>query len=100
VNQEKIKQRKMEVWDREVAKLKEKEGKRNIKCPFLFLSREEIPRHPLWVHFVQNFTKKLQQISDIEQLNSYIEAILIIQRVFYYTPAEIYQHVLSCNAAA
>lgn len=100
VNREKIRARKMEVWEREVAKLKEKEGRRTLKCPFLFLTREEIPRHPLWAQFVQNFTKKLQQISDIEQLNSYIEPILIIQRVFYYTPAEIYQHVLSANAAA
>ncbi len=50
----------MEQWGAFIKKLQEEQGKaQTIKCPYLFLEKEEISRHEHWTTLMREISRKL-----------------------------------------
>jgi hypothetical protein len=100
-NRERIQKKMMENWERMVKKMQEKEGKsKPVKCPYLFLEREEITRHEQWAAMMKEIHRKMTQIADITAFNEYLPTLFQIQRIFNSVPADIYQLVFTRNGLA
>jgi hypothetical protein len=68
--------------------LKSKDPKaKETPCPYLFLEREEIPRHEHWVSMIEQMQTKMKEAKDFLELNQYIPVLLLIQKTFYHIPA-------------
>ena len=59
-NRERIEERMMRNWEKIIAQMKKNKSiKGQPQCPYLFLTREEIPAHELWTDFEEGLQLKL-----------------------------------------
>ena len=53
-NREEIKKKKLWAWEKTVKKMRSKDPRaKSMPCPYLFLEKEEIPRHEAWINLLE-----------------------------------------------
>ena len=65
-NRERIQGRLMRAWERAVAQLrKNKKLTKTPQCPYLFLTREEIPRHEGWMELERGLLRRMEACENV-----------------------------------